>query len=399
MPIFSDSSNQSDTISLLKAVIGYPAQLITLNSNSTPVETLLKTGNKRFEYYRDHYIAAAHLWTNVNADAASGFNILYSTVPNHAAPLAVNIASNLFLKKLGPSGNNFRIQVTNQPLRTDMKLVVGSAKPDIQDIFYATVLFEVFMPIGLALLAATFIVLPVEEKLCKAKQLQMMTGVHPVLYWGSAFIWDFLIVLLVVLAMICCFPIFQSHEMYTSYGGVWVAFLILVVYGLCSIPFSYLMSYYAMSVSGGFAFVTIVHIISGLVIGIVVSALDMLVVFKPKSSTRAILQSIGRLFPTYGAVISTTRYVETAIDNGRCNVLTPEAKKLICENPWGVANIPSAWEYLECCGEFDFPVFLGDSFVSKSKGIYFLFLQTIARKSLTVCMPMEMSILLGPCMD
>ncbi len=56
---------------------------------------------------------------------------------------------------------------------------------------------------------------------------------------------------------------------------------------------------------------------------------------------------IGRLFPTFGAAISTMRYSEIASKNGRCNILSEEAKNLICDPK--ITTVPR--EYRECCGK------------------------------------------------
>lgn len=58
------------------------------------------------------------------------------------------------------------------------------------------------------------------------------------------------------------------------------------------------------------------------------------------------LRWIGRLFPTFGAAISTMRYSEIATKNGRCNILAEEAKKLICDP--NVTTVPK--EFRDCCG-------------------------------------------------
>lgn len=343
VPAFVEST---DAYNQIKSVVGSSAVKRQDITDTLP-NMLLRIANRTLDQYKNHYIVAVQATSN-------NLTVLYNTIPNHAAPLAISVASNIILKQLIPN-KNYKIVVTNHPMRTDAKLIFGSTRPEPNHIFYATVIFEVFMPIGLALLAATFVVLPMEEKLCKAKQLQLMTGVHPMTYWGSAFLWDLIVVILVICLMLCCFPIFQSHVMYTSHGGVGVALLILLVYGHCAIIFSYFMTHFVQNVQAAFAVVTIIHIVSGLVIGVVISSLDTIGVFQPDSAIRPAMQGIGRLFPTYGAVISTTRYVETAIENGRCNVISDKVQNEICDQvlkrPWqAYLNQRWAdWEYLECC--------------------------------------------------
>jgi len=47
----------------------------------------------------------------------------------------------------------------------------------------------------------------------------MMTGVNPIIFWGASFVWDYLVMMLVIIAMVLCFPIFEKADTYTSYGG------------------------------------------------------------------------------------------------------------------------------------------------------------------------------------
>jgi hypothetical protein len=46
-----------------------------------------------------------------------------------------------------------------------------------------------------------------------------MTGVHPIIYWGSAFVCDFSIFAVVAATITICFGIFQNYNAYTVYGG------------------------------------------------------------------------------------------------------------------------------------------------------------------------------------
>ena len=53
----------------------------------------------------------------------------------------------------------------------------------------------------------------------QAKQLQLMTGVNPLVFWGTAFVWDFLVFTVLMCLMVACFPIFQVRMAFTLYNG------------------------------------------------------------------------------------------------------------------------------------------------------------------------------------
>lgn len=182
----------------------------------------------------------------------------------------------------------------------------------------------------------------------QAKQLQMMTGVSPLTYWYSAFMWDLFLVFLVVCAMTLCFPIFESHALFTSYWGAAVAFIILMVYGISSIWLSYLISLFASTIAGGFGLVSIMHVISGVILSLVVYGMESNGPATGGALSLPILicKWTGRILcPAYGAAISAIKFAATASRNSGCNVISKEAKSFLCDPD---RNIDP--KYRECCG-------------------------------------------------
>lgn len=150
--------------SILTSIIGPSSKEIS--PGVTLLDAISKVGVDDLAQYRERYIVAAE----VND---TNFNAMANSIPNHAAPLAINFATNTLLRSLNPSLNR-RIQVTNHPMMSKMESLLEAAKPN--PIFSQTVpiMFAVFMPIGLALLAACFVVFPVEERLCKVNRKYLL---------------------------------------------------------------------------------------------------------------------------------------------------------------------------------------------------------------------------------
>ena len=63
-------------------------------------------------------------------------------------------------------------------------------------------LWMTLMSFGVLFLTASFLAFPLQERVSKAKQLQLMTGTSPVAYWSTCFLWDFFLYLLVVVVMV-----------------------------------------------------------------------------------------------------------------------------------------------------------------------------------------------------
>ena len=46
------------------------------------------------------------------------------------------------------------------------------------------------LTLGFSLFVSVFLVFPLIERVTNAKQVQIMTGVHPAIFWGSNLCWD-----------------------------------------------------------------------------------------------------------------------------------------------------------------------------------------------------------------
>jgi hypothetical protein len=123
---------------------------------------LISAGIQDLGAYREKYIVAGEL-------NASSVTAMYSSIPNHAAPLSVNLMSNAILMAM--QGNqNYKIDVTSHPLDTGLSVLLDPANPNPIFATVVPILFGVLLPIGLSLFAASYIVFPVEEKLCKVSR-------------------------------------------------------------------------------------------------------------------------------------------------------------------------------------------------------------------------------------
>jgi hypothetical protein len=174
---------------------------------------LLKIGeNNKYKYFRKYAVAA-----EFGKAETTSITAMHSSVYIHSKPLSINLVTNAMVSHLAPKDKRFTIEVISQPLPT---------KPTINNIIsslnlgepghIAVMAFASLVSIGLALFAATFVIMPIEEKTCQAKQLQLMTGVNPLLYWISAFVWDYLLFLLCGVLMVICLYIFQDFNRLTN---------------------------------------------------------------------------------------------------------------------------------------------------------------------------------------
>lgn len=105
------------------SLAGSSAQMFEGNGTFDLVQELIRIGIDDLAIFRERHIVAAELnLTHVKA--------MFSTIPNHASPLALNLASNTLLRSLGPTQQNLRIEVTNHPLQGGFDYLIQALQPD-----------------------------------------------------------------------------------------------------------------------------------------------------------------------------------------------------------------------------------------------------------------------------
>jgi ATP-binding cassette subfamily A (ABC1) protein 3 len=114
---------------------------------------------------------------------------------------------------------------------------------------------------GFSFLIASFAVFLIKENSSNSKHLQYLSGCSSYIFWLSAFIWDMLSYLLVLIFVIGLLKLFGISEFVDE--GRWVSVLaLLVLYGLAHIPQMYLLSYLFQVSATGFAFLVGWNILS-----------------------------------------------------------------------------------------------------------------------------------------
>lgn len=61
--------------------------------------------------------------------------------------------------------------------------------------------YGVALPQGMGVLIAAFVIFPLLERVSGAKQVQLMTGLHPGIFWLSNLLWDFLLYIVAMIIM------------------------------------------------------------------------------------------------------------------------------------------------------------------------------------------------------
>ena len=110
-----------------------------------------------------------------------------------------------------------------------------------------TYAFGITLPLGLAILVSSFLIFPlryisssltkktrrmktppISERATSAKQVQIMTGLHPATFWASNLLWDLLLFILSSFAMLGLILILDQHSTFLTYHA-WAALLLIMV--------------------------------------------------------------------------------------------------------------------------------------------------------------------------
>nr|CAD7259221.1 unnamed protein product [Timema shepardi] len=156
---------------------------------------ILDIGKENIKEYMNNIVIGAEFNTSKTRDIVV-VNVMYGSTVHHAAPLSLNVINNALVKYLMVSGE-YSITTTNHPL-PDLQLPDLSSTPDIR----TTIYWSLLVPLGLFFFVGFVIAFPLEEKVNKMKQLQIMAGVSPFYYWFICFLVDYFIYLLTSVLMV-----------------------------------------------------------------------------------------------------------------------------------------------------------------------------------------------------
>jgi ATP-binding cassette subfamily A (ABC1) protein 3 len=173
--------------------------------------------------YTRLYIAAAEF----EEDSTTGvkINAMYS---EDYLPLALNLVTNAILHK--DTEEKYSLEVINQQLERTPEFTDYISHEPVHAAKKLIIIFGLFVAIGASLLAATYVMMPVEESRIHVKQLQFMTGVNPLVYWGSAFLWDYFVFVLCAAMMVVCLYIFEHYERFTNNHGAGLSIVLVSNY-------------------------------------------------------------------------------------------------------------------------------------------------------------------------
>ena len=125
-----------------------------------------------------------------------------------------------------------------------------------------------FILLTLCYIPAAFVAFIVRERTSKSKHLQMVSSVPPHVYWIATYLWDMFLYSLLATFLLFSFLIYgnDASSVFVSTAEETLAlYLLLLFYGMSSIPLAYIYSFAFSHHSTAQIFVMTVNFITGFV--------------------------------------------------------------------------------------------------------------------------------------
>uniref|UniRef100_A0A8C9Y565 P-type phospholipid transporter n=1 Tax=Sander lucioperca TaxID=283035 RepID=A0A8C9Y565_SANLU len=190
------------------------------------------------------------------------FQIWFNNKGWHSIGSFLNVLNNGILRaslQAGQDPTKFGITASNHPLNL--------TKEQLSQVALMTTSVDVLVSIcvifAMSFVPASFVVFLIQERVNKAKHLQFISGVQPLLYWLANFVWDMCNYIVPATLVIIIFICFQQ-DAYVSSTNLPVLALLLLLYGWSITPLMYPASFFFKIPSTAYVVLTSVNILIGI---------------------------------------------------------------------------------------------------------------------------------------
>eukprot|EP00659_Diplonema_papillatum_P019733 gene19733-30410_t len=279
---FDGCDFRSDTYKMVDVAQEAPG----VGNSSSLADWLLDT----FDLHEKHDRAVAFTYPDVPSAGDLPVSTLFSNATLiHSVPIGLDAFWNAMLRYQNPNASTARIITKNHPLpfsRHEQK-VIDSA---------LVIVTGIFIMIPFTFIPSNFVSFIVKERECKAKHVQVVSGVHIAAYWISNFAFD---LMAYGTTMFIAFVVFLGDDR-TEFIGDWptaaASLLLFLLYGVSSISNSYFMSFVFNSHTAAQNAVMIFNFVAGFILVIAAQIMDLIVTTR---HTNHYLKYIYRLVPSY----------------------------------------------------------------------------------------------------
>lgn len=223
--------------------------------------------------------------------------VWYNNKGYHAMPTYVNSINNAILRaNLPPEKGHpstYGITVINHPM-TDTSFLLSK-----DQILQGTdVLIAIFIIVAMSFVPASFVLFLVYERYTKAKHLQIVSGVNPVVYWLANYFWD---ICSYVVPATCCVLILLIFDIpaYTSAKNFPAVLSLFLMYGWSITPVMYPVSFLFKEPSTAYIFLIVINLFVGITCIVTSFLLEVFSYDAYLGEVHHLLKTIFLMFPNY----------------------------------------------------------------------------------------------------
>ncbi|XP_062279433.1 phospholipid-transporting ATPase ABCA1 [Scomber scombrus] len=229
-------------------------------------------------------------------NSQNNVKVWYNNKGWHSMVSFVNVMNNGLLRASLPPGSERRkhgITAYNHPLNltkeqlTEMAMMATSVD----------VLVSICVIFAMSFVPASFVLFLIEERVSKAKHLQFVSGVKPILYWLANFTWDMLNYTVPATMVVLIFISFQQQS-YVSETNLPALVLLLLLYGWSITPLMYPASFVFSVPSTAYVFLTSINLFIGINGSIATFVLELFV-DEHLNEVNRILKKVFLIFPHF----------------------------------------------------------------------------------------------------
>uniref|UniRef100_A0A2K5W978 ATP binding cassette subfamily A member 7 n=1 Tax=Macaca fascicularis TaxID=9541 RepID=A0A2K5W978_MACFA len=234
-------------------------------------------------------------WTH-SLDSQDSLKIWFNNKGWHSMVAFVNRANNALLRAHLPPGSarhTHSITTLNHPLNlTKEQLSEAALMASSVD-----VLVSICVVFAMSFIPASFTLVLIEERVTRAKHLQLMGGLSPTLYWLGNFLWDMCNYLVPACIVVLIFLAFQQRA-YVAPANLPALLLLLLLYGWSITPLMYPASFFFSVPSTAYVVLTCINLFIGINGSMATFVLELFSDQKLQEVSR-ILKQVFLIFPHF----------------------------------------------------------------------------------------------------
>uniref|UniRef100_A0A8D2JSS6 ABC transporter domain-containing protein n=1 Tax=Sciurus vulgaris TaxID=55149 RepID=A0A8D2JSS6_SCIVU len=219
----------------------------------------------------------------------------------HAMVAFVNRANNALLHAhlpQGPARHAHSITTLNHPLNLTKEQLSEPPAPTPRMASSVDVLVSICVVFAMSFVPASFTLVLIEERVTRAKHLQLIGGLPPTLYWLGNFLWDMGNYLVAVCIVVLIFLAFQQKA-YVAPANLPALLLLLLLYGWSITPLMYPASFFFSVPSTAYVVLTCINLFVGINGSMATFVLELFSDQQKLQEVSKVLKRVFLIFPHF----------------------------------------------------------------------------------------------------